>query len=108
MWDKNHWFSGTEERGASATSEPAKPASLPGENPVCCAQRMSPLYMRGFPGGHHSSRHRSAQFKNLYRNSGTYRPADSTGTVGGGTTNFAPEVSFLGNYGSGRTMQLGE
>ena len=42
MLDKNYWLSGTVEIGAGTMREPAEPASPPEENPVCCAQPMSP------------------------------------------------------------------
>jgi hypothetical protein len=42
MLDRNYWLSGTEGKGASAIRELDERASLPGENPVCCAQPMNP------------------------------------------------------------------
>jgi hypothetical protein len=41
MLDKNYWLSKNVGRGAEAIGELAKPASSPGENPVCCAQPMN-------------------------------------------------------------------
>jgi hypothetical protein len=41
-----------------------------------------------------------------YRWSGTYRPAEATGSISDGVTNFTPETSFDGNFGTGRTMSV--
>ena len=48
----------------------------------------------------------SAHNKQLYLLTGAYRPAEATGTVYVGTTNFAPEPSMSADFGRGRVMRL--
>ena len=42
----------------------------------------------------------------LFSWSGMYRPADVTGKVFDGITNYTPAPSFTGNFGSGRQMMM--
>ena len=46
----------------------------------------------------------SQGFSLNYRWTGMYQLADATGTISDGTTNYTPEASIDGNFGTGRTM----